>query len=351
MATKQDMKRRKTGKRKRRQARNRRIRRIVALLTALLAVVFGLLARSAAPSLAAIIWGVAAALMLLVALLLCGHKALPTGLFALLGLLCVLLAAAGPFLRDYVPADGRYVSRNLLVTELKVTDSWPAGIAGMDRVVSLDMRDSTVTDFSPVPGLSSLRSLDVRGNHAFTQADHDAIAAALPGCEILWSVPVGETHFDSDARTVDLTSLDLAPSEIAELLETYPDKQFTYAVTLMGRRYAADAESLDLTGGGADLNALEDALRRLPAVTRADLRGTPLSADSIRSLKDKHPDIHFICSCDVPSGSMTTEDAEVTVNGGYTELLTYMSFIDLMPNLQAMDARNVQLTDEQLRSV
>ena len=351
MATKQDMKRRKSGKKKRRQARNRRIRRVVALLTVLLAVVFALLARSAAPSLAAIVWGVAAAVMLLDALLLCRRKALPTALYALVGLLCVALAAAGPFFRNYVPADGRYVSRDMLVTELKVTDAWPSGIAGMDRVVSLDMRDSTVTDFSPIPGLASLRSLDVRGNYAFTRAEHDAVASALPACDILWSVPVGDTHFDSDMQSVDLTTLDLAPAEIADLMDTYPDKRFTYTVTLMGRRYDADAETLDLTGGGADLNALEDALRLLPAVTRADLRGTPLSADAIRSLKERHPDIYFACSCDVPSGSMTTEDAEVTVNGGYTELLNYMSFIDLMPNLQAMDARSVQLTDEQLRSV
>ena len=72
----------------------------------------------------------------------------------------------------------------------------------------------------------------------------------------------------------------------------------------------------------------------------------------IGQLTEACPGVRFLCTCDVPGGSMTTEDEEVTVPGGsFEDLLTWMSFVDYMPNLRQMDARAIALDEAQLKQV
>ncbi len=326
-------------------------RRIGAGLLVAMAVALGVYIFSIPLCPASLMWGSACALLLVEALMLWVDLPVSRALEGVLGVLCIALLAMGFLNYNYASVDGKLVPKYKLLTQVKVTDEYPAHFEQMESLRKLDMRASTVTDFTPIHQLSTLEHVDMRENYAFTQQDHDALARALPGCEIRWSVPVADTWFDSGEETMDLSGLSLTTSELRELFSTYPDKDYDYRVPLYGQRYAPGTETLDLQGQEPNAGTIDDALGLLPAVKTVDLRGVAASSQTVSMLCDAHPDIHFMFTCDVPEGEMTTEDTEVTVNGTYEDLLAYLAYMPYMPNLQSMDAGSIALTDEQLDSI
>ena len=294
---------------------------------------------------------VACALLLVEALLLAVNLKVSRVLMGVLGFACIALLATGFLTEYYVRVDGRFVPKYLVVTDVKVEDEYPKHFTEMASLERLDMRNSTVTDFEPIQAVTSLKRLDIRGNYAFTEAERDALAAALPECDIRWSIPVKQAYFDSAAEEMDLRELNLTTGELRTLFDKYPTKRFAYRVPLLGGRYAPDTTELDLRDCAVDTAAIEDALMLLPQVDQIDLRGVPAPIASVRELTETFPDIYFKFSCDVPQAAMTTEDTMVRVTGNYDALMRYVDFIDYMPHLQQVDAREIELTPEQVDEV
>ena len=336
---------------KRRKKRLLLVKRIGAGLLVAMAVAMAIFLRGIDLSVAKLMWGVACGLLVIEALLLAVDLRVSRALQAILGVACIALLALGFLKQYYVRVDGAFVPKYKLLTSLQVTDEYPKHFTEMESLKALDMRGSTVEDFEPIKSLPSLEKLDVRENYAFTAQEHDAMAAALPDCAIRWSVPLKQTYFDSDAGEVDLRELQLSTDELRALFEQYPDKRFAYRVPLLGERYAPDTQALDLRGKTPDVAAIEDALMLLPAVNAIDLRGVPTSAQTVAQLWNDFTDIDFKFSCEVPRGEMTTEDTEIRVTGGFDDLMAYVEFIDYMPNLQRVDAGDIELTSAQVDQI
>lgn len=322
-------------------------RRVIGVLVAILAVGIGVLVRFLGLSLGTLIMGAAAALMLLASVVLWVNLPVPRWVFAVLAVLCFALAVGGFTDHFFVKTEEGPMPRYAVTTQMRVTDRYPFLFDHMMRLEELDMRGSTVTDFAPIREIRSLKRLDIRENYAFDQAEHDALAAALPGCSIRWSVPIHEMYFDSEASSVDVTSLNLTVAELRTLLETYPEKRFNYCVPLLGTRYALDTESMDLQGAPMDVNTIHAALSLLPSVRSVDLRGTPATAEEVSALCNSHPQVDFAFTCQVPSGTITTEDTALSISGSFEDLMAYVAFFDYMPNLVSVDARGVLLTEDQ----
>lgn len=327
------------------------LRRVIAGILAAGAAALWIFMKGIDLSVAKLMLGVACALLLVEALLLSVNLKVSRLLMGVIGVLCVALLAMGFLKQYYVRVDGRFVAKYLLVEDVKVDDEYPRHFTEMESLKHLDMLGSTVTDFEPIKAISTLETLDVRGNYAFTEAEHDALAAALPNLHIRWSVPVKQAYFDSDAEEMDLRELNLSTDELRALFDAYPTKRFAYRVPLLGGRYAPDTEALDLRDKPVDTAAIEDALMLLPAVNDIDLRGVPAPIESVRELTGTFPDIAFKFSFDVPQAAMTSEDASVRVTGDYAALSAYVDFIDYMPNLQMVDAADIELTPEQVDEV
>ena len=326
-------------------------RRVVAVVLVAAAVALALFVRGLGITPAAIMLGAACALLLVEALLLSVDLPVSRLLHGAICLACLALLALGYVNHFYAMSDGRLVAKYRLVTDLRVTDKYPSHFEQMESLETLDMRGSTVTDFEPIQSLTALKSLDIRENYAFDEAERDALGKALPGCDVRWSVPVSGAHFDSAAKGFDLTSLSLSTGEIRSLMARFPDKNYIYKVPLYGERWDMDAEKLDLQGQTPDAAVIDDALGLLKAVKTVDIRGAKASADTVAALCDGHPDVRFMFTCDVPGGAMTTEDAQVKVKGDYDDLRAYLAFVDYMPNLETMDAEDVQLTNEQVDEI
>ncbi len=328
-----------------------RARRVAAGVVALLAVALGVFVAMIEWSLGSILMVAAALLLLVLAMGLWMRHPIPRGAIILLALVSLALAAVGCVDHYYALVGGRFVPRYALVRTLRVQDEYPKHFTGMSGLETLDMSNSTVTDFRPIVALDGLRELDVRGNYAFGDAQYQALSAALPNCRIHWSVPVGDTHFDSDQTEVDLTGLPLSVSELRALLARWPDKRFDYLVPLMGNRYAPDTQALDLQGQPIDIAAIGEALALLPRVNEIDLRGTPASAETVAAATGAWPDIHVMLTCDVPGVALTTEDSVATVTESYDQIAAILPFMDVLPNLQRVDATAVGLTREQVEAL
>lgn len=326
-------------------------RRIGAGLLLAMAVALALFMRTINLSVGKLMWGAACGLLVIEALLLAVNLRVSRALQAILGVLCIALLCLGFLKQYYVRVDNRFVPKYKVVTRLTVEDEYPKHFTEMESLAELNMKNSTVEDFEPIRSLASLKKLDLRGNYAFTQPEHDALAAVLPDCDIRWSVPVKQIHFDSAAEEVDLRNVELTTDELRAMFAAYPDKRFAYRVPLLGGRYAPDSTELDLKGKSADAAAIEDALMLLPHVTRVDLRGEPATASDVGYLIETFPDVDFSFSFDVPQAPMTTEDTWVQVTGTYEDLKAYVDFIDYMPKLELVDAGQIELTSEQVDEV
>ena len=176
------------------------LRRVIAGLLVAGAVGLAIYLKSIDLGFPKLMMGVSCALLLVLALLLSVNLRVSRALQGVLGVICIALLALGLLTQYYVRVDGRYVAKYLLVEDLRVEDEYPRHFTEMESLKRLNMLGSTVTDFTPIREITTLEELDIRGNYAFTEADRDALAAALPNCHIRWSVPVKQAYFDSDAE-------------------------------------------------------------------------------------------------------------------------------------------------------
>ncbi len=179
---------------------------------------------------------------------------------------------------------------------------------------TLDLRDKGLSDVTDLLKQTQLTSLDLRGNE-ITAADFDALKAALPNCEILWSVPVGEARYDSNSTAL---TLDTAPAGLGDALAyfplvtsvqfktapddatagdlaaRYPAVKLLWGATIAGETYAPDTETLDLTGKSVDLSTLGHELRGLGNLKSVAFgEETFALADQI-ALANAYPKVAFI---------------------------------------------------------
>lgn len=347
--------RKKRGRKSAKKKRALRRRRRMALVAGLLAAVLLAMAANTVPGLAGYAWGAAALAAAVEAILLALRRGVPAGLYVLIGALCVALIALGAATRDLVFTDKGIVPQESLVTELTVSGSWPDHIERYTGLETLDLRNSTVTDFSPVLRMRSLRALDARGNTAFDEATYAEISAALPECAIDWSMSLAGRYYDSGTTEVDLSGTGLDADEITELQAEHPDIDFTYTVPLMGKEIDPAATAIDLRGAETvDPDAILAALSLLPNAKRVDLRDAPVTLDVAEALMNGCPDVEFSFTFAIPGGSMDSDAETVTLPGGtYDDLRTAMGFIPYMPRLQYLDARAIVMNaseQEALRS-
>lgn len=344
-----NVKRKRAGRRKRALRARRRLAFVVFLLSGAMAA----LAAWANPTLALYAWGAAAGILLIETVLLIKRRGVPVLLYVMLGLLSLSLIALGVSVRGYVMTDGALMPTESLVTSLRVTDEWPEHIERYLGIEQLDLRKAQVEDFSPVTRMRQLKSLDARGNYAFTEAVHDQVAQALPDCHILWSYEIAGQYYDSDVTAIDLSDTPMTASEIRTLQSQYPDIDFTWSVSLMGKAIAQDARQIDLKGAqDIDPDEILSALSLLDRVERVDLRGTALDIDTVKALVGANDRVRFLCTYAIPGGVMDSEAQSVTLPGGnYEDLQAAMAFIPYMPSLQTMDARSIVMNASEIQAL
>lgn len=235
----------------------------------------------------------------------------------------------------------------------------------------LDLSNQQITEVEKLQELTMLQQLDLRGTGIST-AQYDMLAAALPDCEIIWSVPFQGAYCDSTSQELVLETLaaeDIAIlaylpelttiqadscrnyDELFLLMEQYPDVTVTCAVPIGDQIVSHTEESITVTD--PDAGELLTNLKYLPNLTAVTLEGAlPGNADLI-VLKESYPDITFLWNfsvCGVQTNSLaefidlskismeSTEELEAALPCFYN--LAKVDMVDCGLSNETMDALN-----------
>ena len=239
-----------------------------------------------------------------------------------------------------------------------------------------DQRNKGLTDadLTAFYAQTQLTSLDLRDNDLSIEAV-TALIAALPNCEVLWSIPLGSARFDSasteitlpqDTAAEELSNLSLFPALVrvdATALSAYdalkaiakelPNCAIGWNVAVLGQSYPSTTTALDLkTAVITNTEALKSALLAFPALESVDLTGQTLSPEAVSALTLALPDTQFLYSVDLFGVSVESTATTADISNIPMESVEAVSQkVALLPNLTELVMCNCNLTNEQMEQL
>jgi len=245
--------------------------------------------------------------------------------------------------------------------------------AGEPAPTTLDLRDKGLTDVTDLMQQTQLTQIDLRGNE-LSRESIDALQAALPDCEIIWSVPISGARYDSDSAslTLDTATDDLVdmlayfptlesvtistpPDEAtaSSLTTAYPAVQFAWDIRIGGETFTADTTTLDFTGKTVDLVALKSELASLPKLTHITFGDDAFVLADQVALAQAYPNVVFVWNVQL------LEDLSVRSDTVDLDLREYKvpdatAFSDLLvlfPKLTRLDMCGSGPSDEEMAAM
>ena len=218
------------------------------------------------------------------------------------------------------------------------------GVEYLRTSTEVDLSGKQITELEKLPELKLLKKLNLR-NTGISIEQYEMLRAALPGCEILWSVPFQGSYYENTVQELTVDTLSEADFAILEylpdlttvraegcrdydaifaLMEQYPELEVACIVTVDGTDYPHTQDQLTVTDPDvAELKKQLPLLRNLETVT---LEGNLPATAELVELKETFPNITFLW--------------ELTVCGVKTNTLA--EFIDLskhkMSDTQELEA-------------
>jgi len=210
-----------------------------------------------------------------------------------------------------------------------------------------------------------LDHLDLRGE-ALTREDYDQLAQKLPGCDILWKVPFQGGTVPSDAETVTIRTLTEADIEVlaflprlktvkaegcteyallAKLEAAIPDCQVDYTIALGGRRYEPDTRKLTLENLSAgDMETLVF----FPQLEEVTVSGCE-DYSRLQQLQAEYPQWNLTWVFSLGGEEITSDMTEISVTGATVEELE--NCLPHLPRLEKLHMTNPKADGEALRSL
>lgn len=241
------------------------------------------------------------------------------------------------------------------------------------RPTTLDLRSSNLKDVSELIPQTQLVSLDLRGNE-LSRESIDQLKAALPDCEILWSVPIGAARFDSNSAAL---SLDAASDDLIDMLayfplltsvtiktppddataqaltERYRAVSFVWDVVISGVTYPADTKSLNLSSAAPDLAALKAELMKLPALTEVVFGEEAFAPADQITLAQAYPAVSFVWNVQLLDDLAVRSDvAELDLRDYQVpDAAAFSEKLVLFPKLTRLDMCGTGPSDEQMAAM
>ncbi len=250
------------------------------------------------------------------------------------------------FDRTYLVVDGRQIPR----------DS-----------AALNLSGTPLSQWEKLPELTGLKQLDLTGT-GITVQTYETLAAAMPGCDIRWSVPLQGAYYDPETTLVSLSStdaedlalLDYLPNltaidaencedykALALLQQTRPDLDVRYAVPIGAERYGSSITEITLTD--PDISDLREALPYLPKLVKVTLIGKLPEMKDLLALKDDFPLVVFVWEFDFFGVRVNTLTEEIDISK--VKLKDTLELETLLPyfyNLKRLDMRKCGLPHQEM---
>ena len=172
----------------------------------------------------------------------------------------------------------------------------------------------TAEEIPQLDRFKNLETLDLTGSTCYDEID--AYIASHPEVNVIYSVDLGGTVADHNARVLDISSgaydynilvsaadnlpyvmsvnlgaTELTADQIDTLKTLLPKADFSYSVSLMGKSYPTDSTEIDLRGvTAADLDKAVNAVRMLPELSNINIKGSPLTIEEVGRITEACPD-------------------------------------------------------------
>ena len=232
----------------------------------------------------------------------------------------------------------------------------------------------TDADLPALYAQTQLTNLDLRGNDLSIDAV-SSLLAALPNCEIVWSVPLGGARFDSTSTELvlpagttaeelsrlslfpALTKVDASAVTDYEALKTasaaLPGCEISWSVDVLGQSYPSTTTTLDLKSATIpDANALATALLGFVKLDSVDLTGQKLAPADMTALTTALPQTQFLWSIDLFGVSVDSAATEADISNIPVDSVESVSqTLALLPNLTKLVMCNCGLTNEQMKTL
>lgn len=220
----------------------------------------------------------------------------------------------------------------------------------------------TGTSFVP----RSATYLDLREKN-LSEENYLRLRREMPGCEILWSVPLQGNAVPCDSQVVSVTSLseqelrmlEYFPGlttldatgctdydELMAFRQQHPDCEVLYQVPIGGTHYPGNAVSIRLTD--ASPGELEAMLPYLPDVTEVHLAGQLPPPGETEALRETFPGIAF--RWEVTAGNVTVSNTvtELDLSGQTLTFREAEEILSRLPALESADMTGCGLTEAEM---
>ena len=243
------------------------------------------------------------------------------------------------------------------------------GVEYLRSSTKLDLSGQTITELEKLTELTKLKKLDLR-NTGITTEQYDMLHAALPQCEILWSVPFQGGYCENTVKklTVEklsqedlpafayLTSLTSVNADTCRdyevlfaLMAQYPQLEISYTVTVAGTDYPHTQSELTVTD--PDVNELMTQLALFRYLENVTLEGTlPGNAELIK-LKEHFPNITFHWTFTVCGVETNTMAEFLDLSNRRIDLAELEGALPCFYNLKKVDMVKCGIENEEMQAL
>lgn len=230
----------------------------------------------------------------------------------------------------------------------------------------LDLRGVTGVEVEQIVLLNGLESLDLRDTGISTE-EYDTLRAALPACDILWSVPFQDGYLDCDTREIAVTSLTAEDVERLDYLEglsrvdgnacrDYDQLlalqqrrgcEVDYTLEIGGQAYALDTRELTLEG--LTSQELEQWLPHLPNLESITLTGIQENVEELLDMMETQPQIVFDWNMELLGVEVNSLAAEIDFSNISVEDLPGLeSIVTRLPNVEKVVMCECGISNEEM---
>jgi hypothetical protein len=248
-----------------------------------------------------------------------------------------------------------------------------AAIEAAKEPVSLNLSNTGLSDITELLTRKDIDALDLRGNPINIE-QYEALKAAMPNCEILWSVPVGEQRVENNATSAVLSgntdALETALPYLPELVDVkfanadavdyaallafavnHPALTVRWDVAIGNAAYPQDTKTLALSDTAVDAAALETAIAGLPALEEIRLPEDVVFTTQEQSrLAQLYPAIRFVWNVRLTDEFVASSDATEIDMRGFTvsDSVAFADALALLPELTYADLCGCGLSNDEM---
>lgn len=262
-----------------------------------------------------------------------------------------------------VPFQGGALPSN--VTEITVTEISDADIIRMDYFTQLSAVDATgCGDYGQLEALKAYRpelTVNYQVDLGGMKADPDVTELTLKPEEFAYDTLVENLPHLSSVTSLFFPKTQLTAEQVASLRESFPDLAVDYSAEILGKEYASNVTSLDLSEMTPEQvdTVLENIhmLTNLESVELMKADGTTaLALSDVKKLQDALPDTRFHFVFNLYGVTISTSDEEVTLKNikpaDYTTVEADLrAALDVMTNCKRFVLDNNSMWDKLWRNI